>query len=1349
MGPLVLLRFVAALGADDRCDVLDEVCLLQLKQGAASSSTRRTSLEVDDLRAKDTIHADGLNEKFRTESSTDTSEQESEVESKSASTPGVVDFESGSLTSGGLTFTKDGALGEQPTTYAATRDSKNSDGGKYLIRTDFSGSAKVRDGPTGSLRSTPFQLGAGDITFDYAGAGGYVALCKGEECKKQHCRRHSTSMTAGRFPAAELALWVGEQVHFELVDESSRGWGHIAVDNLRFPAITAPTPSPTPEPKVQVMELKSRAGTCKGKIGKKGNKWLIEKYATVETCQVACLDEDDCKYAILKKSSNPKKSKCASFKKCKKTRKKDGYTTFKKSKVKASEARSTIWKEDEGEESEEGGESDQGRDVTPAPTPARHAEAVLTRLPPAAEFSYVDTAELKRTSMRPDGRCTAEVGYLHNAMEPFLTADNEPATCEDPAKPCCKFHGKCEARGFPVYPVIGNPPGTGDRIKRCGNGDKNHLKPGESVTITRAAIGEPLQSSALASVITAGGSTSTPWPEFIAHAVGLQYCEAKRVTELNEDFWRWLEGRPDLLLSLAATTYPVQAKVWEHMERLWTEFRAKVDSLPDLGSHIVGFAFMQRKTSVEVGPCAMAGKNAHGDGNPTYGHTGKDWTGATYGTGILPMFKGHENVECKGMPGVPKGCSEGCMTCSGGSGPGGVCNQYCNWYWNRCQSEAASKRQADGRIDDRHLDCTKCTGPPVNADPEVVGIKERDEHPTAIEVIREHIKLHENPSMRWTDPLSYPWALVPYGYYGPIRECEWVRANPSAKCPYTMNLFNWLREKVPYSSNPFCRRDNTWNPISLPRISQDGRVCGGCSYHSFAKHSCFGHVAGRRPEPGHSADFIFTSSGSGKSRTFSVKSPWSVTGGYKMLNGRNVSPLQLIDTLYERDEHQRWADEEGPYQELQAVAKAIGSGKLPRFDAGRLAGMLAEHTYWYVDEATRARALKPLAQRAAKESPSDLALWKLLFKLNSKRRSYAGRSREAKSALYGAIITESSWNPETRVSQYLDRDPLGLSLAYKNCRTDSAAKRLRTKKGDWSSGCFVYGQLWFYPSGSRMSSTTDKAGGAKDQAFGLLGTGSNSSRALLQLQDKDQLSPQEMVEHLLEIEQENTDMSVMPEFAGLMEELVEKLKETGTEAKDLLRTLLESLPVALVDKASPLRLSGGGSLLETCTFRLVAAAIEQNFPEALPDLEATRSSVLENPARDRLKGTDADVEGLLGWIARGKLAEEASAAVPENDDPSEPAFKEWLLMMAAEHICDSRGHSAFSPLEEAESDEADLSGPNEEESLEAGGPAEEPVVQSSGAPMVQSSPEVDACYENWLSSDVAARLKEFLDRELR
>ena len=96
--------------------------------------------------------------------------------------------------------------------------------------------------------------------------------------------------------------------------------------------------------KVAIMELQDEAGRCKGTIGKNGNKWLMEQDATVESCQLACLNEEDCKYATLTKTgNNNKKWKCASFKKCTKRKKDEKYMIFKKSKVKESEAESRIW----------------------------------------------------------------------------------------------------------------------------------------------------------------------------------------------------------------------------------------------------------------------------------------------------------------------------------------------------------------------------------------------------------------------------------------------------------------------------------------------------------------------------------------------------------------------------------------------------------------------------------------------------------------------------------------------------------------------------------------------------------------------------------------------------------------------------------------------------------------------------------------------------------------------------------------------------------------------------------------------------------------------------------------------
>ena len=148
----------------------------------------------------------------------------------------VIDFESGKLTSGGLTFTRTaGTALQQPVKYSDASDTSNpAGGGNYLFRTDYNGASKVGDGPVVTFVSTGFRLGAGEVTFQYTGDGGYIAICKGTECKKKHPRRHSVSMIPGSFAASELSSWVGETVHFRLVDNNNCYWAFLAVDNIKF-----------------------------------------------------------------------------------------------------------------------------------------------------------------------------------------------------------------------------------------------------------------------------------------------------------------------------------------------------------------------------------------------------------------------------------------------------------------------------------------------------------------------------------------------------------------------------------------------------------------------------------------------------------------------------------------------------------------------------------------------------------------------------------------------------------------------------------------------------------------------------------------------------------------------------------------------------------------------------------------------------------------------------------------------------------------------------------------------------------------------------------------------------------
>ena len=147
----ILFTWLSFSLASDACEILDDVCLLQLKGRGGPG------------RPDEGDPWGGFVEK------------QSSVAAEEDSKP--CDFESGSMESGGLTFTQDagGTLGEQPVKYQDAHDSRNSAGGTYLFRSDYGGSVKVRDGKTGVFRSTTFTLGPGEITFDYSGSGGYVA----------------------------------------------------------------------------------------------------------------------------------------------------------------------------------------------------------------------------------------------------------------------------------------------------------------------------------------------------------------------------------------------------------------------------------------------------------------------------------------------------------------------------------------------------------------------------------------------------------------------------------------------------------------------------------------------------------------------------------------------------------------------------------------------------------------------------------------------------------------------------------------------------------------------------------------------------------------------------------------------------------------------------------------------------------------------------------------------------------------------------------------------------------------------------------------------------------------------
>ena len=115
-------------------------------------------------------------------------------------------------------------------------------------------------------------------------------------------------------------------------------------------------------------------------------------------------------------------------------------------------------------------------------------------------------------------------------------------------------------------------------------------------------------------------------------------------------------------------------------------------------------------------------------------------------------------------------------------------------------------------------------------------------------------------------------------------------------------------------------------------------------------------------------------------------------------------------------------------------------------------------------------------------------------------------------------------------------------------------------------------------------------------------------------------------------------------------------------------------------------------LLELCAFSVVAASVEKNFPEEAGLVNDARA-LLSSPTpeqRSRFTGLEHDLDEFFDWIDAGKPADgvrkyETSLDSPDRDEE----YRDWLLMMAKEHECDSRGRPSFVPLDDAELDEDD------------------------------------------------------------
>ena len=116
-------------------------------------------------------------------------------------------------------------------------------------------------------------------------------------------------------------------------------------------------------------------------------------------------------------------------------------------------------------------------------------------------------------------------------------------------------------------------------------------------------------------------------------------------------------GQSCCSLSLRPRTRSNQ--IWENMQELWQEedLREEAESNPDFAGQMVGYAYMQRKSSVEMWLDQDVLSASGGRGEPLLGRYGQTPDGKRYGKGKNPVhLHGVKPVNC---PNADKEAADG------------------------------------------------------------------------------------------------------------------------------------------------------------------------------------------------------------------------------------------------------------------------------------------------------------------------------------------------------------------------------------------------------------------------------------------------------------------------------------------------------------------------------------------------------------------------------------------------------------------------------------------------------------------------------------------------------------------
>lgn len=304
-------------------------------------------------------------------------------------------------------------------------------------------------------------------------------------------------------------------------------------------------------------------------------------------------------------------------------------------------------------------------------------------------------------------------------------------------------------------------------------------------------------------------SADASWAPFTVAAVAHQRSAAKMERpDLPDSFWAWLDTRPDVLLSLAASNVPVVGQTWTNMERLWREFKSEIQNgiqepgeagKTDIASFLVGQA---HKNSIKEPNQDRYPKQRGGNVDSASAIVDGRW----------------EGLADNGMAGTDD--------------------------WKIMTKEIGPLKQCGSAVWSRR-----------DPQPTVIeGVRYQIEKAQAEPVDQEEIRKQaegtkKTPAGRVGSYLSLPWMIssLAVSYFAPKAECEWVRREHlSGKPPPYFFFRTWDRAKA-------CQRAE--NPFHMKRSAKDGRICGGQMIFRIAERNCRGGTAAQVLQPVHAAVF--------------------------------------------------------------------------------------------------------------------------------------------------------------------------------------------------------------------------------------------------------------------------------------------------------------------------------------------------------------------------------------------------------------------------------------------------------------------------------------------------------------